>query len=229
MIGNELPFLLALSLIHAAALVPVSLVPLALNCQCTASGGSPKSLKSIVNRHGHAYRSNKILTLTNLQHLVCCLDGWYPVLYRNCGIDDPVNVRWTSGISAVFCTSVSQALLRASQRHELRLRYLTSLLDLLVGRHLSLCHQGNVHCHVNELGFYVCHLSSTPLAPVEPAQLHSAGFSTSLSKYCSNGFSHRLNHWDLPLRQDRNFDDLLDELQLLNLRALSGPSAPVVA
>ena len=48
-------------------------------------------------------------------------------------------------------------------------------------------------------------------------------------QYCSNGFSHRLNHWHLPLRQDRNFDDLLDELQLLNLRALSGPSAPVVA
>ena len=56
----------------------------------------------------------------------------------------------------------------------------------------------------------------------------SAGAPTSLSVYCNNGFKNRLNHLDLPLRQDRNFDDLVDGMQLLSLQALSGSSRPVV-
>ena len=35
-------------------------------------------------------------------------------------------------------------------------------------------------------------------------------------------------NWGLPLRRDRDLDGLVDELQLLGLQALSGPSAPVV-
>ena len=30
------------------------------------------------------------------------------------------------------------------------------------------------------------------------------------------GFVHRLHNWSLPLRQDKKFEDLVDELQLLN-------------
>ena len=74
-------------------------------------------------------------------------------------------------------------------------------------------------------GFVELPLSSTRLAPVEPARSCSAGTSTSLSLHCNGGISNCLNHWDLPRHV---FDDLVDELELLNLRALmSGPPAPV--
>ena len=57
---------------------------------------------------------------------------------------------------------------------------------------------------------------------MEPAQSCSPRTTTSLSENCNCGIY-------LPLHQDRDFDGLVDELQLLNLRALSGPSAPIVA
>ena len=65
---------------------------------------------------------------------------------------------WTCERSTVFFTSESQAPVTHHHRHvrqlilELRLRYLTSLLDLLDGRHLSKCHQRKVHSFLNELG-----------------------------------------------------------------------------
>ena len=45
--------------------------------------------------------------------------------------------------------------------------------------------------------------------------------STSLSVYCHSGIPKRLNRWGLPLRRDRDFDGLVDELQLLGFQALS--------
>ena len=49
----------------------------------------------------------------------------------------------------------------------------------------------------------------------------STGILTSLSLFCSWwSLLIRLHHWNLPLRQDRNFDNLADELQPLNLHGL---------
>ena len=82
-----------------------------------------------------------------------------------CGISTVFWIFWMSG-------TVSASWVRL---HELWLRYLNSLQDLLNGRHLSRAA-----------------LSDEP---------------------------------DLLLRRDRDFDDLVDELQLLGLPALSGPPA----
>ena len=72
-------------------------------------------------------------------------------------------------------------------------------------------------------------LSSTRITPVGLARSCHAGTSTSLSVYCHSGIPNRLNRWGPPLRRDRDFDGLVDELQLLGCQALSDPSAPVVS
>ena len=53
--------------------------------------------------------------------------------------------------------------------------------------------------------------------------------SKSVSVYCHSGIPNLLNRWSPPLRRDRDFDGLVDELQLLGFQALSEPSAPVVS
>ena len=141
---------------------------------------------------------------------------------------------WTYGSSTAFCTSKSQApaVNHNGQLHhivlEMHLEYPNNLLDLLDGRHLSLCHQKNVHSSVDELGFWDCHCLLHDLrlwSQLNPAQQeHRRPF-----QCVAENLMNHLNHWDLPLRQDKYFDDLVGELQLLSLRAPCGPSAPVVA
>ena len=68
-------------------------------------------------------------------------------------------------------------------------------------------------------------LSSVRITLVGLVRSCQAGTSTSLSVYCHSGIPNRLDSWGLPLRRDRDFDGLVDELQLLGFQALSEPSA----
>ena len=72
-------------------------------------------------------------------------------------------------------------------------------------------------------------LSSIRITPVGLARSCPAGTPGSLSVYCHSGIPSLLNRWDLPLRRDRDFDGVVDELQLQGFQALCAPSGSVVS
>ena len=135
-------------------------------------------------------------------------------------------------------------------------RYLNSHLNLLSGPHPSLCHDcastsssKNCTCGGSTVlwtfwtvGTCLCVTRRKVLCSVHEPSLwcsmicacgtcspvHDRPLFTVLHPWHLHGLLHRLHKWDLTLCHDEDFD----ELQLLNLhrfRALSGPSAPLVA
>ena len=110
--------------------------------------------------------------------------------------------------------------IRVTRLHGLHLWYLNSHRDVLNVRH-CLCSM-NCTCGIST----VLALSSIRITPVGLARSCQAGRSIALLPQWNPESFEPLGQL---LRQDRDFDGLVDELQLLTCQALSEPSALVVS